>query len=55
MKAQNDYVIRLECCGIAAHNAVMIVFDFEKNYSGDDLEAFIRSIEEDSYVDQLQC
>jgi len=53
MKTQNDYVIRLECCGIAAHDALRLVCDFEREYSREELEAFIKSLEEDLYVDKV--
>lgn len=52
---KNDYVTRLECCGIAAHNALRLICDFEKEFSGEDLETFIESIEKDAYVDKIQC
>lgn len=47
MKTLNDYVIELEQYGIAAHNAARIVCDFKKEFSENDLEIYIRSLEED--------
>lgn len=34
----NDYVKRLECCGIAAHTATRLVIDFEKEYPGEPIQ-----------------
>lgn len=46
----NAYIIRLMSCGISAHDAYMITLDFVKNYSTDDLEEFIKSIEANGNV-----
>ena len=51
-KYMNEYVIRLERIGIAAHEAYRIVYDFLKNFGYDALDAYIESLEEEYYYVQ---
>lgn len=44
--AMNIYIARLMSCGYSMTDAYMTYHDFMKNYTLDDLEHFIQSLEE---------
>lgn len=44
--AMNIYIARLMSCGYSMTDAYMTYHDFVKNYTLDDLEYFIQSLEE---------
>ena len=50
----NNYIDRLKRCGFSISEATRISYDMQKNYGWDGLEDYVKSIEEDTYVDKLQ-
>lgn len=46
----NEYVLRLEKCGVSASRAYRFCFDFMKNFGLAELELFIRDIEAEVYM-----
>lgn len=49
----NKFIERLNRCGISMSDATRTAYDIQKNYGWDALEEYVKSIEEDTYVDRV--
>lgn len=50
----NDYIDRLERCGMARHEAVRLVKAMIKDFGYRELEELTKEMEKDAYVDRVQ-
>lgn len=49
-----NFIERLKRCGFNISEATRICYDMHKNYGVNGLEEYVRSVEEDCYVDNVQ-
>lgn len=50
----NDYIDRLERCGMARHEAVRLVKAMIKDYGYRELEELTKEMEKEAYVERVQ-
>lgn len=49
-----EYIVRLERCGIPAHDAIRIWYTMLRDFDLEALEEYIRSLEDECYVGRIQ-
>ena len=49
----NNYIDRLVRCGYSASEATRTAYDMQKNFGYDGLDEYVKSLEDDVYVDFL--
>ena len=50
----NNYIQRLQRCGYNASEATRTAYDMRKNFGYTGLDDYVKSVEDDVYVDKLQ-
>lgn len=50
----NNYIMRLVRCGYSTSEATRTAYDMQKNFGYDGLDEYVKSLEDDVYVDSLQ-
>ena len=49
----NNYIDRLVRCGYSTSEATRTAYDMQKNFGYDGLDEYVKSLEDDVYVDSL--